>query len=802
MNLWQRVMGIVAAGATSMASAQVTWANWTWGSEPAATMNGVHVTYAGDFIDAQIQGWGNNYWQPGHAFVSSEVPNGPAHSDHIRLLGGSHTLTFSRPVEDVYLAVLSLGNGGGSVVEYQFDRDFTILSSGDSYFGSGSLTRSAPSTLRGEEGSGVIKFAGPVTSISWTCSGAENWHAFNVGMKAIEFEFQPPLSDVLPASSETPFMLNLSGVNLQPVSSSVRLHWRNGRSGPFHAEPLSQDSSGRYPGVLRTPPCAAGEFQYYFSVEATDPSGAPAPTVFHPAYPLTDPITFVGAPWPRVAMLTTGGSATIVEHFETPSGWTVGPDTAVTGSWVRDQPVGTLAQPTVDYSSSGTMCWVTGQGILGGSVGGADVDGGYTVLTSPAYDFSGSHDVEVSYWLWFSNGRGSNPYQDIFRVEASVDDGATWTNAETVGPGAADHPHVFPNWIKSRWTLRSTGLSPTSHVRLRFIAEDSGLPSVVEAAIDDLQLLSVACVDQVDTRVLASCDLQRIYAAVTDGNPVSSERARIEARQMGGRLAAPTTPRHQAVVDALTLDPRLWIDRRRGSYGPWIGGVADGAGEWRWPGGDLVDGWNWASGEPGTNGRDPASMYLVRSQYGYGAQWADLTPEEEATVMMPLAFVVEWDSPFEGGAGVSFVQGQCGGSVELTASLAPHGLAGTIMWMGPDGLPLVDGQTAAGTVIVGQGTPTLRFDWMSPSDAGGYRAIYKTGSGSTLCHWEGPTILVGVAPCCPADFNQDGGIDGGDIDAFFGAWEAGDGAADVNQDGGVDFGDVDTFFTAWENGGC
>ncbi|MBL9002064.1 MAG: hypothetical protein JNK25_13105 [Phycisphaerae bacterium] len=55
---------------------------------------------------------------------------------------------------------------------------------------------------------------------------------------------------------------------------------------------------------------------------------------------------------------------------------------------------------------------------------------------------------------------------------------------------------------------------------------------------------------------------------------------------------------------------------------------------------------------------------------------------------------------------------------------------------------------------------------------------------------------------CPADFNQDGGVDGADVDAFFAAWEAGEPIADVNQDGGVDGADVDTFFAAWEAGGC
>ncbi|MCX5690347.1 MAG: hypothetical protein NTV94_11290, partial [Planctomycetota bacterium] len=59
-----------------------------------------------------------------------------------------------------------------------------------------------------------------------------------------------------------------------------------------------------------------------------------------------------------------------------------------------------------------------------------------------------------------------------------------------------------------------------------------------------------------------------------------------------------------------------------------------------------------------------------------------------------------------------------------------------------------------------------------------------------------------TAPRCPADFNQDGGVDASDLDAFFAAWEAGDAAADVNADGGVDGLDVDTCLTAWEAGGC
>ncbi len=53
---------------------------------------------------------------------------------------------------------------------------------------------------------------------------------------------------------------------------------------------------------------------------------------------------------------------------------------------------------------------------------------------------------------------------------------------------------------------------------------------------------------------------------------------------------------------------------------------------------------------------------------------------------------------------------------------------------------------------------------------------------------------------CTADFNNDGGVDGADVEAFFAAWEVAEPSADVNEDGGVDGGDVEYFFQRWEAG--
>jgi hypothetical protein len=55
---------------------------------------------------------------------------------------------------------------------------------------------------------------------------------------------------------------------------------------------------------------------------------------------------------------------------------------------------------------------------------------------------------------------------------------------------------------------------------------------------------------------------------------------------------------------------------------------------------------------------------------------------------------------------------------------------------------------------------------------------------------------------CIADFNADGGVDGGDIEAFFQVWQTGEQFADVNRDGGVDGLDIQVFFIEWETGHC
>lgn len=110
----------------------------------------------------------------------------------------------------------------------------------------------------------------------------------------------------------------------------------------------------------------------------------------------------------------------------------------------------------------------------------------------------------------------------------------------------------------------------------------------------------------------------------------------------------------------------------------------------------------------------------------------------------------------------------------------------------------------------------MAIDWYTID--GGGTTVSNAGSlelgGSIGQHDAGPmgsgsTVLYGgfragklAPPPCPADYNQDGGVDGQDVDAFFADWENGEMLADVNQDGGVDGQDVQYFFEVWEAGGC
>jgi hypothetical protein len=293
-----------------------------------------------------------------------------------------------------------------------------------------------------------------------------------------------------------------------------------------------------------------------------------------------------------------------------------------------------------------------------------------------------------------------------------------------------------------------------------------------------------------------------IIRVVTPPSPIDWYSAQWDAWSKGGELISIEGEAKQAVVDAMTQESQLWqTNSFNQQVGPWIGAYFNSTmGQWYWRSGWGVNeaGFlNWAPGQPDNADGFENFASLTRQDEGGPTQWADLAPYGPAGGNLPNSYIMEWRGPFINP--YQFEAVPCGGEVIFDSVPGDHGLVGIYTWNGSDGMPVVDGVTPNGTLISGQGTPVLHISNLAQADAGTYRLYFES-----QCTFEAQYTIVAIdcAAPCPADFNQDGGVDGSDVDAFFSAWESGDSSADVNQDGGVDGSDIDPFFFAWENGGC
>jgi hypothetical protein len=184
-------LGLLPFAAQAMPHVWTEWTGASVGSSGSATgtmnipgIGLVTVSYTGEVASpTQVNDTGVFYWTNPATYTSALVPNPPTRRDIISLVGGPNvmtsTLTFSQPVGNLAMSVLSLG--GWTMARYVFDRPFTLASQGPGYFGSGPLSQPAANILEGREGHGTILFPGTITSLSWTMPASEFWHGFTVG---------------------------------------------------------------------------------------------------------------------------------------------------------------------------------------------------------------------------------------------------------------------------------------------------------------------------------------------------------------------------------------------------------------------------------------------------------------------------------------------------------------------------------------------------------------------------------------------------------------------------------------------
>jgi len=191
--------------------------------------------------------------------------------------------------------------------------------------------------------------------------------------------------------------------------------------------------------------------------------------------------------------------------------WTTEGTGATAGFWERAIPIATTsagAQYAPGEAASGSYCWVTQNGLPGGSAGTADLDGGPVILTSPVFDLSGG-DATVSFNWWLACDDFGTAAEDTLLVQVS--NGGDWVTAMSFTNGPA-------GWHEASFTVGDF-VAPTASVQVRFSAADAPNNSVTEAAIDDVVVSRVECVqtgcpeDLNDDGIVNGADIGLLVAA-------------------------------------------------------------------------------------------------------------------------------------------------------------------------------------------------------------------------------------------------------------------------------------------------
>ncbi|NOY07073.1 MAG: T9SS type A sorting domain-containing protein [Chlorobi bacterium] len=271
-----------------------------------------------------------------------------------------------------------------------------------------------------------------------------------------------------------------AGFSIKPNAlkvSELELVWTLDNGKNWYRKQLPFTTSTRFDGDF--PGFLAGSIVRYY-IEAKDNYGTISRLPSH-------------AP-DETFMFLVGFKQMVFDAQEKPNGWKRNPDRddeAQTGKWVRTVPVGTKGadgkwvQPNTDHTPGldGQKCWVTGNAPEGTGLGENDVDEGATTLQTINYDLTSYSLPVIRYWRWYTNNAGASPNQDYWVVKISSDGGITWKDVENTKVTSA------------KWTAQVVVVKdvvvPTDKVALRFIASDYDPQSLVEAAVDDFEILDV-----------------------------------------------------------------------------------------------------------------------------------------------------------------------------------------------------------------------------------------------------------------------------------------------------------------------
>jgi hypothetical protein len=189
--------------APSALTAQAFWTDWSGVNASGVTgtlsvfSEAIAVTYTGQYDFAQTAGGPYDWNFP--IYDVAGPGSRPPTSDLVAInQAGFRTITFSSPVVNPFLAIMSQGRFNLPVT-YAFTDPFTVLSEGLGWWGDGSFVVSPDNKqLTGYEGHGVIQFMGTFSSLSWNSNPGEGWQGITVGVAGTPTTVTPePASVVL-----------------------------------------------------------------------------------------------------------------------------------------------------------------------------------------------------------------------------------------------------------------------------------------------------------------------------------------------------------------------------------------------------------------------------------------------------------------------------------------------------------------------------------------------------------------------------------------------------------------------------
>jgi hypothetical protein len=303
--------------------------------------------------------------------------------------------------------------------------------------------------------------------------------------------------EYLTPGTPTTFTVRIIEGDEQLIPDTAMLNYRYD-GGSYNSVPLTAVGGEYYEATLPAAGCNATP-EFYLSAEGTQSGFITRPATAPSSVYTADVGVFV---------------VLFEDDFETNQGWTVQNSAGLEdGPWGRGDPVNcNRGDPPTDFDGSG-QCYLTDNSSANGC--NSDVDGGYTWLRSPTLDLDGA-DAVVQFALWYTNNFGDDPNNDLFVIDVSNNNGASWTEVEVVGPNSA-----------AGWSLHTFRVSdyvtPTDSVVVRFEASDLAGGSVVEAGIDAFRVETFICEQTITPGdmncdgVISAADIDGFVVALTQG---------------------------------------------------------------------------------------------------------------------------------------------------------------------------------------------------------------------------------------------------------------------------------------------